>query len=73
MPNMEKVLMQSATVVPDQILAVGLVSVGGVQRPVSVRTGGFSRAGERCAPPLFNPKTLEVPYVRDSHLTRRNV
>lgn len=47
------------------IMSNGRLShIGGVQRPVSARTGGFVRAGERCYPAsFFTPKSNEVPHV----------
>lgn len=46
------------------IMSNGRLShIGGVQRPSTVRLGGFVRAGERCCPAsFFTPKSNEVPH-----------
>lgn len=40
-----------------------LAHIGRAQRPVSARTGGFSKAGERCALPFLFPKLREAPML----------
>lgn len=62
-PQGEKDLFSYSAIHAHTVFSVAHVHIGRVTRPVSARTGGFFKAGERVYPAfLFNPQLEEVPH-----------
>ncbi len=63
-PQGEKDLFSYSAIHAHTVFSVAHVHIGRVTRPVSARTGGFFKAGERVYPAfLFNPQLEEVPHA----------